>query len=87
MGKGSKERRVTVAPTLGRRLRRYAKRGRPRDVNSDRLLTTTRRTAPSPAASASTVVDRRRDPGEQLRVGEGVEAGTAGIGPLRVAAL
>jgi integrase/recombinase XerD len=45
MGKGSKERRVAVAPALGRRLRRYADRGRPRDVNSDRLFITTRRTA------------------------------------------
>jgi integrase len=45
MGKGSKERWVTISPTLGRRLRRYAERGRPRDVNSDRLFITTRRTA------------------------------------------
>jgi hypothetical protein len=44
MGKRSKEGRVTVPPTLGRRLRRYAERGRPPDVNSDRLFITTRRT-------------------------------------------
>jgi len=43
MGKGAKERRVAVAPALGRRLRRYADRGRPRDVNADRLFLTTRR--------------------------------------------
>ncbi|HKF75217.1 MAG TPA: tyrosine-type recombinase/integrase [Candidatus Dormibacteraeota bacterium] len=43
MGKGNKERRVAVAPSLGRRLRRYAERGRPRDVNTDRLFLTTRR--------------------------------------------
>ena len=43
MGKGGKERRVAVAPALGRRLRRYADRGRPRDLHTDRLFLTTRR--------------------------------------------
>jgi len=45
MGKGARERRVPIAPALGRRLRRYADRGRPRDALTDRLFLTTRRSA------------------------------------------
>jgi integrase/recombinase XerD len=44
MGKGARERRVVVAPALGRRLRRYAERGRLRVVHTDRLFLTSRRT-------------------------------------------
>jgi integrase/recombinase XerD len=47
MGKGAKERHVATAPTLGRRLRRYADRGRPKDVHTDRLFLTTRRSPKS----------------------------------------
>jgi integrase len=43
MGKGAKERRVPIAPALGRRLHRYATRGRPAEVHTDRLFLTTRR--------------------------------------------
>lgn len=41
-GKGDKERLVPL-PRLGRRLRRYAERGRPRDLASDRLFVGLRR--------------------------------------------
>jgi integrase/recombinase XerC/integrase/recombinase XerD len=41
-GKGDRERLVPVSPTLARRLRRYAERGRP-DATSDRLFLTLRR--------------------------------------------
>jgi integrase len=43
MGKGARERRVPIAPALGRRLQRYADRGRPKGVASDRLFLTSRR--------------------------------------------
>lgn len=43
MGKGAKEQRVVIAPALGRRLQRYADRVRPKDVHTDRLFLTTRR--------------------------------------------
>lgn len=43
MGKGARERRVVIAPALGRRLQRYADRVRPKDVHTDRLFLTTRR--------------------------------------------
>ena len=42
-GKGAKERMVPVPPPLYRRLRRYADRGRPKDVRSDRLFMGLRR--------------------------------------------
>jgi integrase len=41
-GKGDRERLVPISPTLARRLRRYAERGRP-DATSDRLFLTLRR--------------------------------------------
>jgi integrase len=41
-GKGGRERLVPISPTLARRLRRYAERGRP-DATSDRLFLTLRR--------------------------------------------
>ena len=43
MGKGAKERRGPIAPTLGRRLHRYGTRSRPAEVHTDRLFLTTRR--------------------------------------------
>jgi integrase len=47
MGKGSRERRVVIAPALGRRLQRYADRVRPKDVPTDRLFLTIRRSRKS----------------------------------------
>jgi integrase/recombinase XerD len=42
-GKGDKERDVPLMPQLGRRLRRYVERGRPRDASSDRIFVSRRR--------------------------------------------
>ena len=42
-GKGDRERDVPVMPQLGRRLRRHAERGRPRDTTSDRVFLGLRR--------------------------------------------
>lgn len=42
-GKGDKERDVPVMPQLGRRLRRFIERGRPRGASSDRVFLSLRR--------------------------------------------
>ena len=42
-GKGGRERLVPLAPVLHRRVVRYAERQRPRDVSSDRLFLSRRR--------------------------------------------
>ena len=47
---------MAVAPALGRRLRRYADRGRPTDVHTDRLFLTTRR---SPKTAAFEPLNKR----------------------------
>lgn len=42
-GKGDKERMVPMLPALGRRVRRYAQKGRPFDTSSDRIFLSLRR--------------------------------------------
>jgi site-specific recombinase XerD len=42
-GKGGRERDVPIMPQLGRRLRRYIERGRPRGTSSDRVFLSLRR--------------------------------------------
>jgi integrase len=76
MGKGSSERRVNIAPALGRRLKRYADRGRPRGLNTDRLFLTTRR---SPRTGVFEPLNKRT-----TEIMMKVVAERAGIDPKRV---